>query len=486
MQNNKYISLKLKLIIPLFLFTFSVLAQIPNSLYFMKGVPQIYQINPAFQPESNFFIGIPGISPLQIKLQNSPFALKDVVYYNEEIDSLITFLHPLGDKQKFLGLLNETNFISTEVAMGLISFGFRAKDLYFTFDVNERIFAQLSYPDDYIRLPIIGPDSGRQYDFNSFGMDFKALIELAMGVSKKFGDKLTVGIRGKILLGQANLNTQKFDVAFATGETSWPLHTDISLNTSAPYLADYMKTLALAPLDIVIGGLDSMEINTPTVKEITNMALNPKNFGLGFDIGADYIVNDWLQVSASIIDIGRIGWKSGVVNLSNNADYTFEGLNYSYDEEEDFFQEFADSLENTFNQFNSTKTKYSTWLPAKVYAGASFYVHPKISFGILSRTDFFNGNVKQQFTVSANLYPIRMLSTTFSYSIIDGYYKNLGMGLALKLLPLSIYVITDTGASTAMLWNETRYFNLRFGMNFMFGYKKAKDKVTKCDMPMVD
>ncbi len=487
LYNLKFI--RLRFILPLIFVSSLGMAQITNTMFYMRGVPQRYQINPAFQPECNFFLGLPGLSPFQAKVQNSPFALNDAIYYNSQLDSLITFLHPLGDKDAFLSLLKETNFINSEVSASIASFGFKSNNLYFTFDINERVFAQFSYPDDYIRLPIIGPDSGMVYDFNNFAMDFTALNEISMGVSRKFGDRLTIGIRGKILLGQANLVTKLFDVTFSANETAWPLHTDISLNTSSPYLADYVKVAANAPLDLVFGNIDSMSnIDTPSLNELRKMALNPKNFGLGLDIGADYRVNDWLQVSASIIDLGRMSWNSGVVNLTNKSDYYFDGVNYFLDGDKDFFEAFTDSIENTFDKFNSSGTKYATWLPAKIYAGAAFYVHPKINFGVLSRTDFYKGNVRQQFTASANFYPIRMISTSLSYSIIDRYYKNIGIGLALKASPFNFYIITDTGPSAAMWWNKAKYVNLRIGMNMMFGCirEKGKGKAAMYDMPLVD
>lgn len=459
-----------------------------NSLFFMRGVPQRYQINPAFQPGCGFFIGLPGVSPFQVKVHNHPFALKDAIYYNDEIDSLITFLHPLGDKDAFLSLLNETNFINTEVSVSLSSLGFRSKNLYFTFDISERVFAQISYPDDYLRLPIIGPDSGTIYDFNNFAVDFTALNELSMGVSRKMGDRLTLGVRGKILLGQANLNTELFDVTFSASETQWPLHTNISINSSSPYLTDYVKIAANAPLDLVLGSLDSMDIETPTVSEIKKMAMNTKNFGLGLDIGVDFRLNKWVQLSASIVDLGRISWKSGVINLKNNTDYVFDGIDYSLKEDEDFFDAFTDSIENSFNQFTSTQTNYATWLPAKIYAGAAFYIHPKISFGILSRTEFFQSNVREQITISANLYPAQMLSTTLSYSIIDNYFKNIGFGLSLKAWPFNFYIISDTGPSLAMWYDEAKYMNLRIGMNLMFSCEKekGKKKEARIDKPLVD
>jgi hypothetical protein len=485
-RNVKNNGLKIFLLL-LFIPAFG-LAQMPNTLFFMRGTPQRYQINPAFQPECNFFIGLPGVSPAQLKIQNSPFALKDVVYYDDEIDSLITFLHPRGDKEAFLALLKETNFINTEVSVSLGSFGFRSKNLFFTFDISERLFAQVSYPDDYIRLPIIGPDEGTTYDFNNFAVDLTALNELSMGVSTKLGDRLTIGVRGKLLFGQANFNTELFDVTFSASETEWPLHTDISFNSSSPYLTDYVELIANAPLDLVFGGLDDMDIEEPTIKEIRKMALNTKNLGLGLDIGADYRINEWLQVSASVVDIGRIKWNNGVLNLKNSADYYFNGVDYILDDDEDFFDDFTDSIENTFDNFTSTETSYGTWLPAKVYAGAAFNVHPKISFGLLSRTDFYQGNIREQFTVSANLYPTQILSTTFSYSIIDNYYKNIGFGLALKAFPFNLYIITDTGPSVAMWYNEAKYVNLRIGMNLIFGCKKekSKKKAAKFDLPVVD
>ncbi len=303
--------LRLGLLIPfIFISSFGITQTTTNSLYFMRGVPQQYQVNPAFQPECNKFFGLPGLSPLIVKVQNSPFALKDVVYYNKELDSLITFLHPLGDKQAFLALLNDNNFLNAELFINMASMGFRLNKMYFTFDITERILTQLTYPDDYIRLPIFGPDSGMVYDFNNFGLDINVFNEISMGISRKIGDKLTIGVRGKLMLGQVNLNTKLFDVTLSTNENSWLLHSNISLNTSAPYLADYVSLASMAPIDIILGKMDSIDIGNPTPEEIKNMVINPKNFGLGFDIGADYRVTDWLQVSASIIDLGRIKWRN--------------------------------------------------------------------------------------------------------------------------------------------------------------------------------
>ena len=172
-------------------------SQQANTLYFMKGVPQIYKVNPAFQPECNSFLGLPGLAPLHVRLENSPFALSDVFTYDESIDSLITFLHPLADSEAFLSLLKDKNLINTEIGSSLISFGFRANNAFLSFDITQRASSRTVYPDDLLTLPVYGPDSTWHYDFNHFGIHASAWIEYALGFSYNLSDKLSIGWRGK-------------------------------------------------------------------------------------------------------------------------------------------------------------------------------------------------------------------------------------------------------------------------------------------------
>jgi len=477
MQMKKRIYLKLA-VTALFLFTaFEGFSQLTNSSYFMKGVPQVYQINPAFQPGCKFFIGLPGLSPLQLRVQSEPLAaLKDVIYYNDEAGQLITFLDSLGDKQAFLDALNDQNFINTDVGVPILSIGFGSpsKGSFVAFDITQRVSSQVNFPDDLFRLPILGPDSAMYFDFNGFGINTTVYTELAMNISRKLGDKVTVGWRGKILLGQANLSTTKFDVTLSTSEESWPVHSNIVMDATLPFLdvkydqngmIDFNKTAMLPNLQ----------------KEIPSLVFNPKNIGLAMDIGVDVRPLDWLQVSASVVDFGSIKWKDKVYNLKNTADYEFNGLEATLNGN-NVFTALADSLEKIFT-FKPTNDPYRTWLPTKIYAGAAFYVHPKISFGLLSRSEIYNKSLRQQFTFSANLYPIRMLSTTFSYSILEGSYKNLGLGLALKAFPFNFYILTDTAPSVFFWPTEAKYINLRLGFNLMFGCKQKKEP--KYDRPLV-
>ncbi len=446
-----------------------------NSLYFMRGVPQVYQVNPAIQPDCDFFFGIPGVSPLDVHAGNSSFGLGDILTYNREIDSLITPFHPLGDKNAFLNLLRDRNTLEADLSTSILSFGFRtATETFFTFDIKERALVSASVPDDMLRFPIFGPDSALTYDFNGLGIDMSLFSEFSLGISQKIGERLTVGWRGKLLFGQANLNMRKFDFTVTSGEEKWPVHSNIILDAAIPFVDVAYDEKGMIDFD-------NTDVREDIDQHIPSYIMNSRNFGLAMDLGAEYKPLDWLKVSASLVDFGRIKWKDGVHNLTNTSDYEFLGIPVDVNDD-DYIQTFVDSLDETFNNFSATENSYGTWLPAKFYAGAAFYIHPKISFGILSRTAFYKGDIRQQFTASANFYPIRLVSATFSYSVLDGTFRNVGAGLSLKTGPLNIYVISDTAPSVYFWPLDAQSINLKVGVNIMIGgkYKKAFDK------PLVD
>ncbi|MCK4920573.1 MAG: hypothetical protein KAS71_05970 [Bacteroidales bacterium] len=463
-------------------------AQDVNTMYYMRGIPQIYQLNPAIQPDCNFFFGIPGVSPLRLQVEND-FGLEDVLQYDPVLDSLVTPFHSTSDyaigEEEFLNRLKDMNSLNTELSTSLLSFGYRNKKTFITIDIRERFSLGFDYSKDFLRLPIVGPDEGEIFDMG-LGIDMSLFNEMSLGISQNIGDKLTIGVRGKLLFGQANVNTSDLNIHLETSKDAILVQNNINIQTSAPYLTDYVAFATAAPIATITKDFENFDIDIPTTQEITGMVLNTNNLGFGVDIGANYRVFDWLQVNASVVDFGAIKWKDGMINLSNTSSYTFEGIEVDMGNEE-FFDDFLDTLTTTFDNFTTTPAEYRTTLPTKVFIGAAAYPLRFISFGALSRTDFINGDIRQQFTFSTNIYPIRMLSTSFSYSIIDGTYKNLGLGVALKLLPLNIYVITDTGPSIYFWPPEARMFNLKAGVNFMFGNPYMKKKKAKVyDMPLVD
>ena len=446
----------------------STYSQQSNTLCFLKNIPQNYRINPAFQNDCKFFIGLPLVATLNLTLENSPFALSDALKYDKSIDSLITFLHPNADTDAFVSLLKEKNTLNTDAGTSLVSFGFKTGKVFINCDVSQRVFAKLIYPDDLIKLPVYGPDSAMFFDFNKMSANASAWNEIAMGLSYKINDNLQIGWRGKLLSGNACLSTNILDVTLGTGEDLWPVHSHIKMDVSAPFL-----TVAYDEEGMI--DYEKLEFkDMKNVKDISSVFLNKHNLGFSMDFGANFLPFKWLQVSASVVDIGNIKWKKGVYNLQNRADYEFKGVEVDL-ETESLLKSLADSLKRVF-KFSAEENQFSTFLPAKIYLGALIYPNPKIGIGALSRTEIFNGELRQQYTLSANFYPTRIFSAALSYSLINDNYNNIGLGISFKPGPFNFYLISDTGTSILFCPYNARYLNLQLGLNLIFGYDKKPGK----------
>ncbi len=60
-------------------FAIAVSAQV-TTMYYMKGVAQRHELNPSFQPISNFYIDLPVIPTFQFQLGNNSLTISDVLY----------------------------------------------------------------------------------------------------------------------------------------------------------------------------------------------------------------------------------------------------------------------------------------------------------------------------------------------------------------------------------------------------------------------
>ncbi|MEN8156012.1 MAG: DUF5723 family protein [Bacteroidota bacterium] len=463
--------------------SFPAVAQINNTVYFMHGVPQSNRVNPAHQPKGNFYLGIPGLSPLRVGLSSSSLAYKDVIYPHPYEDSLITFLHPQGSKEDFLKQLKPLNFVASDVGTSLFSMGFRTGAGFFTLDVSTRIDGNIYYPGDLARLVIEGAGDGEIHHLDGIGPDMTAFDEIAVGWSDEIIDNLTLGVRGKVLFGVGNLSNVRSDLTVTTSQEAWNIKSDMLFNASLPF-ADVTYNEEGMLEDIAI----REELENPNFAHLQRYMMNTNNLGFGIDLGVNYRPIDQLQLSVSLLDVGYIQWKDEVHQVTYATEYDFEGLEVNpFDFSEDYT--FGDHLDTTLSQMADSLSGfleftpggvYSKRLNTKLYVGGSYNVTPKINFGLLSRTDFLNGKVAEQVTASANLTTGRFINLTLSYSYMNAYFKNIGAGISFHFGPLNLYLVSDNALNTLFWPHEARSANVWFGLNLTFGYKE------KMDHPMVN
>jgi hypothetical protein len=127
---------------------------------------------------------------------------------------------------------------------------------------------------------------------------------------------------------------------------------------------------------------------------------------------------------------------------------------------------------------------YTTALSGKIYLGVAYELNKKVKFGFVTRSRIYNYRLYNQYTFSANVMPIPMFSASLSYSIIGKNYTNFGLGLALRLGPFNMYVITDQVPSGYLLHESFNSVNFRFGLNLVFGCPKMSKRLQ--DRPLID
>jgi len=457
-----------------------------NSLYFMNGVPQANRINPARQIDCGFYIGIPILSTLSTQISSDPLVYEDVIYPHPTEDSLITFLHPLGDQEAFLKKIKPLNVVSADTRTSFLSVGFGTGAGFFTLDLTTRAVANLYFPGDMAWLVLEGADDEEVYNMDGMGPDLTGFDEIAVGWSRAIGSKWQVGVRGKALFGFGNLSISRSELEVSTSEELWNIQADMEFNASLPF-AEVVYNEDGTIEDIIIED----EISSTRPGAIFKQAFNAKNFGLAVDLGVDYRpTNRWL-LSASVLDIGYIHWTDEVHKVSFKTDYDYMGLEVNpFDFTGDL--SFSDYVDSSFTALADSLAdgleftpggSYSSRLNPKLYIGASWWATPNINFGLLSRTDFLRETIFEQLTASANFAAGRILNFTLSYTFMNSYWKNFGAGISLNAGPVNLYVISDNTLSAVFWPEEAQSVNLWFGMNLVFGYKECWNKDQ--DRPLV-
>ena len=455
--------------------TVAVSAQV-NTLYYMKTVSTRHELNPAFQSFPDVYVQLPVLSGVYVAGGNNSLILHDVIY--PKFDSTVTFLHnKYGDKDKVYNRLKKDTRIFTETQLDVLGFGIRVKEKnFFTFGISEKINTSATIPKDFFKLLLYGtPDTVNMnvFDLKNLNINANVYTEYAFGYSREINEKLTIGAKAKLLLGQANINTKSSALTLETSREIWIAHTNSTVNMTLPN-ADYFINDE--------SKLDSINFND---FDYWYDYIKPNGYGGALDLGVSYYVfGKKLLLSAAALDLGFIRWTGNTAKIKANGDFEFEGTTIEVDEEgnidwgnlEDEINGFKDSI-----KYKTTLGKsYNTWLPAKVMLGAEYGIlENKITFGVLSKTTVVNKRLYEELTTSVNFLPTKYFNASVSYSWMNGRFNNVGLGLGGRVGPVNLYVVTDYGPlryTYDLYPTHTQQFNVKTGIILNFGYRGDDDK----------
>ena len=470
----------------LMLFCFTTAGAQNSQVLYHMNLPQNHLLNPAFRPSSSVYVGLPVLTGINFNLGNNLLAFGDLFTEGVSVDeSNISFLSSGFNTERFLSGLKDKNHLETQTGIQLLGVGFTAgKGNYFFLDVVERAEVNFVFPRDMIRLSFLGNAdfAGQTFDFSSFSTDIKYFRETGIGFSKQITERLRMGIKGKMYMGMAAMavrnNSMKLTV---NNDYTSTLATDMRVNFCAP-----LNITANA--ENLIDDISFDELNTS--KEVLNFMTNTKNLGFGVDFGAEFSLTNQIVLSAALTDFGYIKWndKESLSSLVTESDITLNGMNISDVQDgnatfEDIAKELVDSLRSGMT-VRTPGNSFRTTMPMGITAGGQFILNNKISFGALSHSRIVGKQIREAFTLSANLNLRNFFSASLAYTASNHSYDNIGLGLGIRGGWAQFYLIADRIPltwKTIMIdedkipipanWNN---INMRFGINLLFGNRIKK------------
>ncbi len=464
-----------------------IVAQQDNTLYFDNQLPQSILLNPAQQNNCKIYFGgliVPFagqvLPPIHFNYSNNNLKYTDVIHHGAGImaDSLII------DIPNMLKKIKKVEYATFETDVNWFSAGYHFNDYYFSFNMTDRIDTKISIPHDLLQLAWEG--NGKSFidnaiDFYGLGVSATWYREYAIGVSKKINDKLTLGIRPKLLFGKLNVWTHHADFTWNTSSAdyTYDFHTNMEVNITQPYYS-------VNRLDYDYDG-DSLIFEYDTLpqfgaKEVKQLIFDTKNPGMGLDLGAIYKLNNKITLYASAIDLGFIAWKSNPITLKVDGDFTYDGWDVQpYLQENDSINQahidnFEDSVIHIFEPESQTE-KYYSYLTPKFYLGGTYQWKDNINFSFLGRMEIYQYLIHPSFTVSANAQLKKWFGGSISYSYINRSPTNVGLALIFKVGPFQTFMATDN--FLGFIWPQsTRNINFRFGTNVLLKCKKQESKAS--------
>lgn len=462
-------------------------AQISHALYFMESVPQTTLLNPARQPRATLFIAVPGANVYVGENTN----LEPMDFFQKKDGKWLHLLNNGFDYSDLYDKYEKQMAVDINSTVGLISFGWRTEaGNYLSFNLDERINADVSLPGDFLKIGDRGLAKGTMLDMAKLGVNAMAYTELAASYSRVIDEKWTFGVRLKLLAGSSAVKTENNDFSILMGEDKWHVKTDIEVMTSGP-----LETETCLKEDGTVE-FDSIDVRDfdETRDYVKYFLPRLKNPGGAIDLGVVYTLNDNFRFSGSVTDLGLISWGRDINNFKSKSEWDFDGIRYDIDNDEhndDFENALEDAVDSIMDNIHATLNhkRFTMGLRPSIYVAAEYTPVYFLNVGFLSHTKFlYSGRVNQDFGVSATLNPYKLpASLTLGYNINTMGQSAASAGFAIRFGVLQFYTAVDYAPAKYNVYhtvdddeisapNNISALNVSVGLNLVFGSKGFKDR----------
>ncbi|MEN7546629.1 DUF5723 family protein [Rapidithrix thailandica] len=446
------------------MFGISALAQTEKTLFHMHGIPQSTGYNPAKQLDHKVSLSLPGISSVYASIYQGG-SYNKVVEKNRDNENIASI-------PGIIKAFKKNPQVTSSSSVDILGVYINTKKVNFNVFVRERVETFAKSPQAILEVIQKGNTHvdylGKTISIEP-KMGFIHWREFAVGGAYSLSEKLTLGANVKVLFGIGHIRTN--------------LHSSIYTENTDNYPVTFTSG-GIAQTSGIINLIDD-DIDAE------DYFANFGNPGFAIDLGATYQLTDKIQLEASILDIGRIQWKSNLQEFrlgdinGNDRTLTFDALNLAtlVNEEQDSeaFEALADSLEKVYTFIQKKDdgeepSSYSTGLPVRTHLAMSYELTKGFTTGAIFSAIYYKGVFQPGFGINIRKDISRWVGLAASYSIYPHSYTNMGLGVNFNLGPVQLYAVSDQMISGAFGYRDSRSLSARVGLNLVFGHKMAIEK----------
>lgn len=424
-------------------------------------------------------------SPNKFTLSIFPLGGTSIGYNNQKIiqqmvSKLLSGSISDKDYKDILKSLDDRSSFNQNAESSLLSFTYRSNIGFFNFRIKENenfsAIVKGELTDFIIKSGIQSAVINQMQNIPAQVMHYR---EYSLGyVLPSNGHKFSAGIRAKLYFGKASFFSGISGSIIENQTGMFTLQTRGKANVSVPVSKIFNSDGTL--------NTDSVLNKTKTI----NYLMNSGNPGVGIDLGINYRINSDLTFSMSVIDLGKIFWKSNLNSKSFNGEYNFDAGSVKPDFTDAGIPtitktngkvSFIDSISTIFDLKIDSST-FSNPLPVTVYTSLKYQLNPSLKICLIDRYVILKNMNYNSFSITASFDVNKKLSVSTGYAIIGNSYYNIPLAFLFKKDFGQIYIGTDNLA-VLILSSISEYASFTFGTCFYLFRKRNLSKTTTEDLP---
>ncbi|MDE0472422.1 MAG: DUF5723 family protein [Ekhidna sp.] len=436
-------------------FSASMLAQSDLTFYHFGAVtPQSGMLNASFFPNADYYFSLPALSGMYTNA-NLGFRYNDLLVPVEGTDSVKV------DLERVLRNLKAGDNLSVRGDLSLLQFGIRTNSGNFSLLFNLRYSGGFRYPVQFLKYFINGNGGvvGARVEEENLNGGGIAYHEIGLGYSRdmiRWGAKnITIGGRMKYITGLA--------YAGASDNAS------LRLFTSAD---DFSISAAFDNVTYRTAGFNDIQAMGDDI--FSYLAFN-KNSGFAADVGAQLEINEKLNASLAINDLGWVTWKQDIENytLTNNQ-INLSGFDNL--DNVDLEKALEDSID-VWSEREKTKESFTTSLGTRIVSGASYRA---LDDGVISGSLYRNGSSfgKSELGFGAGYTHQFGETLTLSTTILKEQSRpvEVGFGFVVRAGPCQLHSVFDDIFNAVKDPADFQSTSFRFGINFLIRGRNTEKK----------